>query len=110
MRRALARLTIAAALGALPGAGSPYFAAAWAQDAAKSAAAGLPPLVRDEGAPPPTVELKDLSLDSGSSFVRAPGKQRLQGEAAGSTPSAAMAGDAGLAATGGSLEDKARRP
>ena len=114
MRRAFAGLTIAAGLGVLLGAGglsvgSLGVAAAWAQDGAKSAAAGLPPLTREEGAPPPTVELKDLSLHSSGAALRAPSRPHLQG-ATGSAPSAAMAGDAGLAASGRSLEEKARRP
>jgi hypothetical protein len=109
MRRAFAGLTIAAGLGAVLGAGGLGLTTAWAQDAAKSAAAGLPPLTREDGAPPPTVELKDLSLHSGGAQLRASGRPHLLGATSGSAPSAAMAGDAGLAASGRTLEDKARR-
>jgi hypothetical protein len=114
MRRAIAGLTIAAGLGALLGLGGADLGVAtkaWAQDGAKSSARNLPPLVREEGAPPPTVELKDLPLEPGAVRARAPGKQRLQG-AVGGDPSPAMSGDAGVAATtsGRAFEEKARRP
>src|SRR5262245_22556336 len=67
---------------------------------------------RQEGAPVPTVELKDvLPAPSTSAAVPAGTAQHIQGESGGPALSPTMGGDAGVASThtGGSSQEKARR-
>ena len=110
MKLAIAGLIAAAGIGIAAG---DLAGQAWAQDAAKGPRANLPPLAREEGAPPPTVDLKDLSLGSGAaprSAVRAPSPSRLQGGSGGAPAASRLKGDAGLAESGQSSEERARRP